>query len=264
MLPDAPTLEDLHRIAASVAPIRGWDFSRQREHRDPVPWEYPEIVRRFLRPSDRVLDIATGGGEVFLGLAPNFASGLGTDMSPQMIATARENTPDDLRHKISFQVVAAQDLDVPAESFDIVLNRHGPVFTQPIVRALRPGGYFICQQVGGLNGRNIFRMFGWDSGGDYWRAYWDRHGFAHQDVTALSEIFPRLGCRVVATGSYDVRSVFLDLESLIFHLQSVPLPEDFDLEHHGELVLRFIAENRTAGGIETNEHRELIIVQKDA
>ena len=60
------TLKELKRIAASVGERQGWDFSRVRDERDPVPWDYLDVVRNYLRPSDRVLDVGTGGGEKFL------------------------------------------------------------------------------------------------------------------------------------------------------------------------------------------------------
>jgi len=204
------SLEDLRRIAATVEPIRGWDFSRVLEVRDPVPWEYPQVVRRFLKPTDQVLDIATGGGEVFLSLASAFGSGVGTDVSAEMIATARENKPPDLREKVSFEVMAAQDLELDGETFDLVLNRHGPVFVAPIMRVLKPGGYFICQQVGGLNTQNVFQLFGCESSGAYWRRYWDEHGFEHQDLPSLVRSFSAAGCRTIASGSYNVDYTFLE------------------------------------------------------
>lgn len=259
---NAMDIDELKRRAAGVEEIRGWNFSRMKTWGEPVPWIYQEVVRRYLRPADRVLDIATGGGEVFLSLVPFLGSSLGTDFSPQMIQTARENTPSDLADKVSWAVMDAQHLEVEPESFDLVLNRHGPVFLGPALRALRPGGYFICQQVGGLNTQNIIRLFGWDSGGEYWRDYWDRHGFAHQDPEALNQQLMDAGCRIVAQGSYNTRTTFLDVESLIFFLKAVPLPEDFDIDRHAERVLRFLDENSTDEGIETNEHREILIAQK--
>lgn len=53
--------EELKAIADSVGELHGWDFSRMRTDRDPMPWDYAEIVRGYLRPTDHVLDIATGG-----------------------------------------------------------------------------------------------------------------------------------------------------------------------------------------------------------
>jgi len=245
-----------------VGEIHGWDFSRVRARRDPTPWDYSEVVKRYLRPSDHVLDIATGGGEVFLALAPHFGTGLGVDIDETMIATAQENISSHLQDRVSFRVMPAQELNVESNSFDVVLNRHGPIFVQPIVKALRRGGYFLCQQVGDLNTQKIIQMFGWESGGAYWRHYWDEHEFEHQDPATLAQSFSQAGCRVVASGSYNVRYTFLDLDSFIFHLKAVPLPEEFDIDRHADRLVRFIAENETADGIETNEHRELLIVQK--
>jgi len=255
-------LEKLKRIASTVDAIRGWDFSRVRTRRDPTPWDYSEVVKRYLRPSDHVLDIATAGGEIFLALAPHFGSGLGVDISEKMIETARENVSPHLKDIVSFEVMAAQDLNVECDAYDTVLNRHGPVFVQPIVNALRPGGYFLCQQVGELNTQNVIQMFGWESGGAYWRHYCDEHELAHQDPETLAQSFSQMGCRVVASGSYNVPYTFLDLESFIFHLKAVPLPEEFDMDRHADRLVRFIEENTTVDGIETNEHRDLLIVQK--
>jgi SAM-dependent methyltransferase len=83
--------EQLKRISDSVGERTGWDFSRVRAERAPVPWNYPDVVRQFLAPSDYVLDIGTGGGEVFLTLAPYFEKGIGIDIYPEMIEQARKN-----------------------------------------------------------------------------------------------------------------------------------------------------------------------------
>ena len=56
-----------------------------RDEREPVPWDYEVVVRRYLRPDDRVLDICTCGGEHFLELATSFGRGIGIDFDPGMI-----------------------------------------------------------------------------------------------------------------------------------------------------------------------------------
>ena len=45
-------------------------------------------------------------------------------------------------------------------------------------------------------------------------------------------------------------------------LKAASLPEDFDVEKHWQQVNQLIKEYRMPRGIETNEHRELLIVQK--
>ena len=131
--------------------------------RAPVPWEYAEIVQRYLTPESHVLDVGTGGGEVFLKLAGYFGQGVGIDRKPHMIATALENRSSSLSDRVSFEVMDARNLLFSDSTFDVVLNRHAPIFIDEILRVLCPGGYFITQQVGGRNAQSIFDAFGWGS-----------------------------------------------------------------------------------------------------
>jgi SAM-dependent methyltransferase len=248
------TLEELNGIVESVGELEGWDFSRVRDARDPVPWDYADLVCRYLEPSHRVLDIGTGGGERFLALAPYFGVGVGIDHAPSMVQRAWKNTPPSLAGRVFFELMDGGDLRFPDASFDVVLNRHATVCPAGIARVLRPGGTFITQQVGRRNTSNVFAAFGWapDSFGDDW---W-------QSMDALAEEFRQHGCAVVAWGEYDVRYWFLDVESFVFWLKAVPLPEVFDVEQHWPGVNRLLGAAGAPQGIETNEHRELLVVQK--
>lgn len=245
------TFDELKRIYESVGEITGWDWSRTRTRIAPVPWEYGEVVRRYLRPDARVLDVGTGGGEVFLGLAPCFGKGVGTDISPQMIATARDNPPAELAQKVSFGVMPAHDLRFPNRSFDVVLARHAPVDAGEVHRVLRPGGVFVTQQVGSRNTANIHEVFGIDP-----------NSASSAELRADIERFETLGCRVEATGEYDVRYWFLDVESLVFWMKAIGVQPELDIERHWRQVDEVIARYGTPEGIETNEHRELLIVRK--
>jgi hypothetical protein len=71
------------------------------------------------------------------------------------------------------------------------------------------------------------------------------------------------GCCVVAEAEYDARAWFLDVESLLFWLQAIPLPEDFAVTRHWQQVDAIIGACATEHGIETNHHRTLLIVRKD-
>jgi SAM-dependent methyltransferase len=249
------TRDELRRLAAEVAPRRGWDFSRVRDDRDPVPWEYEEVVRRYLRPSDRVLDVGTGGGERFLALAPSFETGVGVDPDPEMVRTARENTPAALAEKVSFVEGRAAALPAPDTSFAVVLNRHAIVDVAEVMRVLRPGGSFITQQVGAQNTFNITTLFGSGPG----------MGGAHiapdQEIPALADAFQERGYAIISYGTYNVPYYFQDAASLLFWMQAVGVPPDFDIERHWQQVDYLLSEYATPRGTETNEHRELLIVR---
>ncbi|NLT41706.1 MAG: methyltransferase domain-containing protein [Anaerolineae bacterium] len=249
-------LLQLERLHDSVAERSGWDFSRVRDRRDPVPWEYHEVVRAYLHPDHRVLDVGTGGGERFLRLAPYFGQGLGTDISKDMIATARANTAPDMASKVAFQVMPAEHLDLEDESFDVVLNRHANLCPAEIVRVLRPGGRFITQQVGDRNTEHICRVFGCTAGGEYSVSRWD-------DVPAVREELRALGCDIEVWGEYDVRYWFLDLESFVFWLKAIPMPEDFSPRHHWQQVSAILEATGTPEGVVlSNEQRLLLVARK--
>ena len=85
-----------------------------------MPWEYREVVLRYLRPSDTVLDIGTGGGERLRDLAGAFGSGLGIDVDPAMVRFATENSA---MPNLSFRVGSDRLESVP-ETFDVIIGRH--------------------------------------------------------------------------------------------------------------------------------------------
>lgn len=75
-----------------------------------------------------------------------------------------------------------------------------------------------------------------------------------------------LGCRVAARAEWEVGYWFGDVESPVFWLKAVPLPEPFETEKHWQALNRIMADVGrglpTEPGIETNDHRELLMVRK--
>jgi ubiquinone/menaquinone biosynthesis C-methylase UbiE len=120
---ESMTFDKLEHIIQAVGKVKGWDFSRVRAGWDPVLWEYVDVVRQYLKPTDRVLNIGTGGGEIFFSLVPYFAEGVGIDLNPKMVETAQRNQSTLLIDNVSLMRLNGDDLRFDAEEFDVVLNR---------------------------------------------------------------------------------------------------------------------------------------------
>ncbi|MDQ4100545.1 MAG: class I SAM-dependent methyltransferase [Chloroflexota bacterium] len=253
LMDDVP-YEQLMEIAASVDERRGWDFSRMQTEREPVPWDYLEIVPRYLTFADAVLDIGTGGGEKFLAFAQYFEQGVGIDPDPDMIRAARENAAS--QPNVTFVEMGFEALSFPDATFDVVLNRHALLCVPEVVRVLKPGGYVVTQGVGAANMANIREAFGTGSGVRY----------ADEYRAAIDSLLAH-GCRIVVTGSYNVRYWVKDLPSLIFWFKAIAganeVPEGFSVERDWQIVKRIVAEWTTPRGVLTNEHRTLLIAQKE-
>ncbi len=248
------TSAERSRIIAAfnaIDPLEGWDWSRLRVRRATAPWDYIEIVRSLLRPTDHVLDIGTGGGEKLIGYVDHCASVVGIDSDPEMIKTANENLPPDLAGRISFQVGDANAPEFENESFDTVLNRHSVVNPVETVRVLRPGGTFVHQNVGSQNLKALV---------DPWR---DMGDLELQDALELRDQFVALGCEVLDFREYDVEYVFLDEESLLFQLKAMPMPVSIDAERDAELIAEVIESTKGPdGAFHSNEHRFLTVVRR--
>src|SRR3984885_11243433 len=106
------------------------------EARQPVPWDYREVVLRYLRLSDAVLDNGTGGRERVRDRAGAFGSGLGIDVDPAMVRFATENSAVP---NLSFRVCRDRLESVP-EMLDVIISRHAPFDPGAVAAHLRPGG----------------------------------------------------------------------------------------------------------------------------
>jgi len=138
---DRYSQSELDELLASTQPRVGWDFSRMSTLQAPAPWEYSEVVARYLKPSDEVLDIGTGGGERFAAMASRFWRGLGVDIDPEMIALAAQTYSG---RNLEFRVCSAR-LEGVATSFPVIINRHATLDLLAVTEHLKPGGYFITR-----------------------------------------------------------------------------------------------------------------------
>jgi SAM-dependent methyltransferase len=238
--------DELDELLAAATPRSGWDFSRMNDLRQPVPWEFSEVVARYLRPADLVLDIGTGGGERFRDLAGLFGHGLGIDVDAEMIRHAEQVSASP---NLEFGVCSEQ-LEGITSAFGVILSRHAPFDLQVVAEHLQPGGYFVTQQVGERNMASVRTAL---------------RQSPNSPVIA-SDHFAHAGLRLLAFAEYDVEYVVCDIESLIFWLSALDLLHaDID----GSVALasaatlnQILTANVDERGFVTNEHRYLAIAQR--
>jgi len=149
---------------AETADVSGWDFSwldgRATEERP--AWGYQRLLADRLGSVDAVLDVQTGGGEVFAGALE--AAGA----VPRVVA-ATESWPPNLAKATAALapyggvVVAAPDeppLPFADRAFGLVSSRHpvAPHWSE-IARVLRPGGAYLAQHVGPESAFELIEAF---------------------------------------------------------------------------------------------------------
>ena len=112
-----------------------------------------EVVNRAMidavrpAPGDSVLELACGAGGLGLAIADMVAPGgrvLLTDVAPEMveIASVRASRRDEHASVlVTARVIDLERIDLPDESFDIVVCREGLMFAlDPLVRCVRSPG----------------------------------------------------------------------------------------------------------------------------
>jgi ubiquinone/menaquinone biosynthesis methyltransferase len=109
-------------------------------------WKRRLIGLARLQPSDRVLDLACGTGDLLFAAAPFARSGVGLDVTHRMVELARLRLPRDAG-PVSLLTGDMVALPFASASFDVVTTGYGlrnvpdlDVALREIRRVLKPGG----------------------------------------------------------------------------------------------------------------------------
>ncbi len=111
-----------------------------------------------IKPGDRVLSVGCGtGADAFLAadLVGPSGSVVGIDIAPEMVRLAEEKARTRGDTNVTFQVMDAEDLTFPDESFDVVISQYTLMYVpddhQALTeahRVLKPGGRFAFGVIG--------------------------------------------------------------------------------------------------------------------
>lgn len=149
-----------------------WNFMAQRYARTPISDQaaYDEKIRltqSHLSASSRVLEIACGTGSTALLHAPLVEHIHATDISREMIQIAKEKAASGGIENVTFEEIGIDDLDIPAESLDMVMAHsilhllEAPeVALEKTYRWLKPGGVMISSTICMREMLPAFRFFG--------------------------------------------------------------------------------------------------------
>ncbi len=134
---------------------RFWNRIAERYARKPVPDQaaYETKLAKtdgYLEPDDRVLEIGCGTGTTALHHAPRVAQIRATDISPKMIAIARDKAQSAGIDNVSFEASGIDALDATPAQYDVILAHSILHLLDDVPRTLRqlhhmlePGGLLI-------------------------------------------------------------------------------------------------------------------------
>jgi SAM-dependent methyltransferase len=241
--------------------IEGWDFRGAEPLPETEPWDWDLQVRAVCAAASRVLDIGTGGGEVFREYAGAFGLGLGIgiDRVAERVAVAQRKSGEP---NLRFGVMDGTSLAVRDASLDVVLARCADYNPAEVHRVLRDGGHFVTLQMAERDMQNLFEAFRWRSYGSFWRSLFESRDMPYRTSLDAAADFQDLGCAEIRYEEYDVPQYFRDVAALVLFLKASPLPEPFDPELHYDALAGLVRNFGSDRGIETNAHRELLVVRK--
>lgn len=241
--------DELRPFSEAAKNLRGWEFEYRPEplSGDP-PWDYESLASELLSHSSTILDLGTGGGEVFSRILERNVCNAFAIEEWQVNAPVAQQ-----RLGRSVPVVRASSGHLPfrGESFDLVLSRHEAIEPEEITRVLKTGGCFLTQQV--------IHDFMWELR----EVLPDMTVFPHHYLE-YQEGFADAGLSVKRAEEFRYKIRFNELGHLVYQLVATPwtVPE-FDVDSHLDALCVLDERLKKGGELLFTAGYYLMEVQKD-
>ena len=242
-------------IREEEASFTGWDFSHLtgRMTEEPLPWDYRNILNRYLKPEHILLDMGTGGGEFLLSLNHTHKNTYVTEAyAPNLELCFERLTPLGITVK---QILEDDIIPYDDNMYDMVINRHESFNASEIFRVLKPEGIFITQQVGGENNRILSDILIED-----FHPLYENH-----NLTANISLVENAGFRVMEAEEYFPKLRFTDVGAVVYFAKVIEWEfMGFSVERCKDRLLQLQSLIEKQGYIESREHRFILVCRKEA
>ncbi len=239
------------------AVFRGWDFSyiKRRYKQEEPKWNYVGIAKKLIKKSNSVLDIATGGGEIF--------SEILSIHKPKKIVSIEGYKPNvavarNKLKKFKAKVIYADEtkkLLFKDEMFDLVLNRHGGInknSVNEIYRILKPRGVFLTQQVDSRNIKDLIKYF---KKVPIW---------TNNTLGKVGKLLSNKGFKIKRKGFWEGKLIFKDVGAIVYFLKAIPWAvKGFSVDRNLNNLERLQKEIKKRGILEFKSKRFFILAEKN-
>lgn len=193
------------------AAFEGWDFSylKGRVMEPNPPWDYVKISKKLIKKSNSVLDMETGGGEIFSSFAPFPKHAVAYEGYKLNIPIAKKRL-----QPLGVKVVecgSINKLPFKDEEFDLVLNRHGAINAKEIYRILKKKGVFFTQQVTGSEDlQDLVKEFG------------AKRKFSNITLEGYKKQLKNAGFKIREAKKWKSKKIFKDVGAIVYYLKAIP------------------------------------------
>lgn len=235
------------------AVFKGWDFSYLKKRMiDENPlWNYDEIAKKLIKKSKSVLDMATGGGEVFSEILsvhrPEEAIAI-EGYKPNVSITRKRLLKQDVK------VIYADEtkkLPFKNKEFELVLNRHGGFNFKELERVLSPKGIFFTQQVDSRNLEDLMKRFG------------TKTKWPNNTLKTIKKQLKFSGFKIISAKEWKGKTIFKDIGAIVYYLKAIPwVVENFSIEKHKNYLIELQKDLERNGKLEFKITRFTILAEK--
>lgn len=234
--------------------FKGWDFSylNGRLEEEKLPWDYKNLICKYLNKDDTLLDMGTGGGEFLLLLQHPYTNTSVTESWEPNLKLCKETLkPLGITVK---QVFNDNKLPFNDNTFDVVINRHEDYDMKEVKRVLKENGIFVTQQVGGKNNEELSKFL--------------VNNFKSEcsDFELKTEVkkFENLDFNILYKNEYFPCLKFFDVGAIVYFATIIEWEfPNFSVEQNFNQLCKLHDKILKQGYVESLEHRFIIVAKNN-